>query len=149
MAIPTIAPFLSSSSDPFVARWILDEDATHHVCNEPNMFDNDNKATIWVVFSSANKHNIKSTPRRLANVFYDPYSKVNIFALQAAQQVDSTFEVHWEDRGLYSHGVRVGLFSRRHRVFVEHGFSQRHSLVRSWLSGCCLPSLQEVYNVLL
>jgi hypothetical protein len=105
------------------------------------MFDDDDKATIWVVFSSANKHDIKSTPRRLVNVFFDPHSKVNVFSVEAAQRVDPTFEVHWKDRGLYSHGVRVGSFSRRHRVFVEHGFSQRHSLVRSWLSGCYLPSL--------
>jgi len=141
MAIPTIAPFSSSSSDPFTARWILDKDATHHVCNELNMFNDDNKATLWVVFSSANKHDIKLTPRRLTNVFYDPHSEVNVFAVEAAQRVDPTFEIHWKDRGLYSHGVRIGSFSRRHRVFVEYGFSQRHSLVRSWLSGCCLPSL--------
>jgi hypothetical protein len=74
MAIPTIAPFSSSSSDPFARRWILDKDATRHVCSEPNMFDDDNKTTLWVVFSSANKHNIKSTPRRLVNVFYNPRS---------------------------------------------------------------------------
>jgi hypothetical protein len=75
MAIPTIAPFSSSSSDPFVARWILDENATRHVCNELNMFDDDNKATVWVVFPSANKHDIKLMPRRLTNVFYDPHLK--------------------------------------------------------------------------
>jgi hypothetical protein len=46
MAIPTIAPFSSSSSDPFARRWILDEDATRHVYNEPNMFDDDDKATV-------------------------------------------------------------------------------------------------------
>jgi len=142
MDIPTIAPFSSSSSKRFATRWILDEDATRHVCNEPNMFSNNDEATVWVAFSSASKHDMKPTPRRLANVFYDPHSKVNVFALGAAQRVDPTFEVCWKDRGLYSYSVKVGSFSRRHRVLVEHGFSQRHSLVRSWLSGYCLSSLQ-------
>jgi hypothetical protein len=93
------------------------------------MFDDDD-TTVRVVFASAIQHDIK--PRRLTNVSFNPFAKVNVFAIRYAQWADPTFEVHWEDRTLYSNGVLVGKFSRRHRVFVEFGIPQRHSLSSWW-----------------
>jgi hypothetical protein len=50
------------------------------------MFDDEHKTSVWVVFlsPSTDEGDMYYTPRRLANVSFDPDSEVNIFALKAA-----------------------------------------------------------------